>query len=138
MRHLDQDPITFPEPLIWRYGRPAELWLANERFIGRLIEELRLTPTDPRHFWGSDEVITPMSRSEERQELRPAVIVRKDFPGGKRTPHLHYLGEYYALDDEQWARFASEMVERFTSKLHRAGTVPLDKLIEAAEAIESM
>ena len=43
--------------------------------------------------------------------------------GGKRTPHLHYKGEIYLLNEKQWKDFSSKVLQDFSKKL--AATIPL-------------
>ena len=123
---------------IWKWGMPADLWLANVRFVAEFIEKRGIEVTDPRDLMADDPVPIVMLAPQGREEMIREFIGPQPFPGGKRTPHLHFKGDFYALDAEQWAEFSGAMVERFQAKLEHASTVPFTKVIELGEAIETM
>ena len=82
------------------------------------------------------EPIGNMIRKYELPEIEPEflpyrghwMIIEKvkDFPGGKRGPHLHYGGKVYAVTPEQWKVFKNTVVQDCQERLARAHEVSLN------------
>jgi hypothetical protein len=53
--------------------------------------------------------------------------------GGIRVPHLHYNGEIYLLNKEQWNEFTSEIIKDFKRKLDEAQNVSFSQFMELSD-----
>jgi hypothetical protein len=118
------DAFWIPERFPW--GRPAPFWIRFREIVGKTIREYKLEPVDPQYGRG----LVLSVREEPLPEIH--------WPGGLRTPHLHFKGELYELTPEQWDEFSGQVMADFREKLTRAGTVTFDKLLELSDAIDSI
>lgn len=138
MIDLKYEMAQLDRRFIWLSGEPAELWLAEVRFVADLIKRYDIEVTDPGHLTQGGARLHEMQAHYRDEELAREFVRPQPFPGGKRIPHLHFKGDFYALNEEQWAEFSGAMVERFRAKLEGVGTVPFTKMMELGDAIETM
>ena len=110
-------------PLLVKYwggeaGGEYVLWAEHIETVRRLIEEFAL------------EVIPSEFLPSHGGRLIKDML--KDFPGGKRGPHLHYGGVVYAVNQDQWKVFTDAVIDECRVRLDRAQEVslPLDAVAE--------
>ncbi len=121
---------------IWRWGMPAELWITNVEFVADFIRKHGVRAMPREHLVADDPV--PLVILERAAEERLPVFPPRPFPGGIRVAHLHFNGDFYPLDQEQWEEFSRSMVERFQAKLEHVGTVSFDQLMELSKTMEAL
>ena len=113
MKHLHQLE-KFPV-VAWPWGGEEGgeyvLWAEQIETIGKLIKKFDLPVIEDEYL--------------PSQGLRVMKDVVKDFPGGKRGPHLHYAGAVYAVNPEQWKVFTDAVIEECRARLARAQEVSL-------------
>jgi hypothetical protein len=127
----------------WNYGKPAPLWITQLRVIEDTIHEMHLKPL-PRESYpnaGLDQGVLlqelQIARLAESSRDKEKIIA-PDFPGGLKSPHLHFKRDLYLLDDEQWNIFSNNIVRGFKEKLSKIGTVGFEQLLDTSEAIDSL
>lgn len=114
----------------WWWGGPRDLWVKQAPFIAKFIDANRLQPLDREFFGGT----TPKAaRKEEAMDLLPI-----PFPGGMKTAHLHFKGDVYLVNPEQWKKFAAAVMDEYKTRLARAGAVSFDELLTVADALEGV
>ncbi|GEM_PF-346369 len=144
----------------WKYGRPAELFANKESFIHEFIEKNGLSPVqqetlaqlstvqggviiDGMHNfqlllnepqYGQRKAKSVGAATVEREE--PVELPLKPFPGGLRSPHIHFRGEVYLLNDKEWQRFCKPIVSEIMHKLEKAESIGFgfESLLELSEA----
>ena len=118
---------------IWIYGRPNPFWIINRQLIQEIIQEYGLEPVPAEHWQG---LAAPLEGSKvSATQLR---IDPKDFCGGMRIAHLHYAGELYELNPEQWAEFSNKIISNFQMKLDQTQAVTVESLLEVSDAINGL
>lgn len=118
----------------WIYGIPAPFWLKNLNIIEKMIQEQRLQSV-PSESLMTEALYTPMVGEQEKAIPR---IRQRPFPGGIRIPHLHFKGDVYLLDEEQWKKFSGNIIKDFQTKLAKVKTVNFEQVMEISEAIDSL
>lgn len=114
----------------WWWGGPRDIWVRNASFVSEFIRENELQPVESALLGG----MAPMAaRKQEVMELLPI-----PFPGGMKTAHLHFKGEVYLVNPEQWKKFAAKMMKEYQTRLARAGAVSFNELMTVADAIEGV
>jgi len=124
------------ERLIWRRGRPAEMWVRYVDKVQALIEKSGLEAISQEHL-----IPSLQTRFENRQveEADPALVQRRwVFPGGLRFPHVHYKADIYRLSSRQWKEFTAEVLGDFQERLSAAKSVSFDQMLDIAEAVDSL
>lgn len=118
----------------WIYGIPAPFWLKNLKIIEDTIrvQKLRAVP--------SESIMTgPLFASipGEQEKAIPKIGLRP-FPGGIRIPHLHFKGDVFLLNEEQWTAFSGKVVKDFQAKLAKVQSVNFEQVMEMSEAIDTL
>ena len=106
------------------------MWFRNMERIGELVKRWELKPV-PEEYLARDEIPFEIERGEMRIKIPP-------FPGGMRNPHLHFKGEVFLLNEEQWGEFSKQIVEDFKAKLSSVKTVNFEQLIELQSALDNL
>lgn len=141
---------------IWKFGRPAELWARNAALIKQFIASNKLKPVsdaylDPISLVAGGVIIDGRKLGETLAELaaRSALpgkagssrVMEKlpfkwpiPFPGGMKSPHLHFQENIYLLNEKQWKDFSGRIIKDIQSRIANAGSVSFDQLVELTEA----
>mgnify|MGYP001817760636 CR=1 FL=1 len=114
-------------------GGKLILWMSHHRVIAKFIERHKLAPVPQEHLFRM-----PLRVSEEARESAELTLKPYPFPGGIRIPHLHFKGELYLLEREQWKEFAGNTIKGFREKLERANDVNFEQLMEISEAVSTL
>jgi len=114
--------------IVWKYGGRLDLWIKNIDAIADLTTRLKLKPVAREHLSNME----PMAAETERSV---SALRRLDIRGGIRMPHLHFKGEIFLLNDEQWKAFAGQTLKSFQERLGAAKVVNFDGMAELSEAI---
>jgi hypothetical protein len=110
------------------HGVYADIWLTNEKVIGKLIDKhgLKPKPVPPRI----------LRQPEAADAVRTIDLGWPiDFPGGIRVPHFHYQGELYLVKPKQWREFSKAVVKDLSSRLADAGRVSLPELLDISNSV---
>jgi hypothetical protein len=130
--------------LDWRTrGIPSDIWVRFADAIGQLIQKEKLTAVDMRY------VTTPNQASfafagraaqamAETTRAKAAATEIYDIRGGMKAAHVHYKGAIYMLNDAQWKRFTTLVVNDFKAKLDAAGTIGFEQVMDISEAAVSL
>ena len=130
---LDAD---YTNLVIWKYGRRADLWLSGQAELGRFLKKYRIKAL-PRASYPYDA--TPMLRevptAKVIKQMRVEALWPRPFPGGIRTPHVHFGGELYILNSKQWDKYAAMVMDDAQKRISKASKVDFEQLIEISEAV---
>jgi len=115
----------------WRIGVPSDFWIIYAKNVQRFIETNKLQPM-PSETLGSR-----VANAEMKERMMA------DYPwwwrfGGMKAPHLHYGGELYVLNKQQWNDFTSQIVKEFSEKLAGAKAVSFSHLMDLSEALNEI
>ncbi len=110
-------------------GMPADIWLTNEKQIGKLIDKHKLAPIPQRTLRRPKTVDT-------------AKMIDIDWidgiKGGIRVPHFHHQGELYLVKPKQWRKFSKAVVKDLSRRLADSGRVSLPELIDMSNSVGSL
>lgn len=65
-------------------------------------------------------------------------LLPKDFPGGIKSPHVHYNGDIYLLKKEDWKVFSGKIIEDFRTKLASAKSINYDQLMKLSDVMQEI
>lgn len=71
-------------------------------------------------------------------EENAMTLLPRYFPGGIRSPHVHYNGDIYLLNKENWNAFSSKIIEGFRTKLANAKGINYDQLMKLGDAMQEI
>jgi len=111
---------------------PIDFWARRERMIGEFIQKNGLKPMDTSGY----EFEAIAGAAEAKAEKAALPFRRPPFPGGMRMPHLHFEGNVYALNEQQWQAFAGNVVKGLNEKLAKASALSFDDVRDIAEGID--
>lgn len=121
----------------WIFGLPAPIWLKNMDMIGNTIEEYKLKPIPAESLMAeapfASRDIAGGEQTSSKAPLRPW-----QWPGGIKIAHLHYKGDIYLLNEGQWKRFSTSIVNEFQKKLAGVKTIGFEQVMELSEGIDSI
>lgn len=126
----------------WRIrGIPSDIWVRFSDRIGQLITKEKLVAIDARQFVTPNQIAFALSGQmpptvpavAETAKAKANVLDIYDIRGGMKTPHVHFKGAIYALNDAQWKAFTAVVVADFKNKLESAGAVSFDQALDIAE-----
>ena len=126
----------------WRYGGPfGDFLMRHLDVIKSLIaqEHLVAVPAEhlPVHFMDDAVVdvgaVDVAMTKDVRAKLRP-----RPFPGGMKIPHLHFQGEVFVLNEKQWQKLTSTIINEFQAKLQQTHSVSFEQLMQLSEAIDPL
>lgn len=129
----------------WRVGLPEPIWITQLGIVEETIRKQRLTPLAREHYPSigfsqpapmAGKRIARMSQSEQKRGEE--LILKKDFPGGLRCPHLHHKRDIYLLNDEQWKNFSDRIIAGFKDKLSKIGTINFEQIIRTSQVMDTM
>jgi hypothetical protein len=114
------------------YGKPVDFWMVQARAVGQFIKANKIKPVAQEALRASSAGEAPAKAVEIAAEPWWWKY------GGMRVPHLHYGGELYLLDQEQWKAFSGGIVKEFSKKLAAANSVNFGQLMEISEAVNEI
>ena len=128
--------MTSIDMLLLRNGGRREFWLTQLEQVGAFIKDKGLKPIDAKRL----PIGTPAMPAETvmRSVDAQAVLMWDPRFGGWPLPHLHYGGEIYALNDQQWAEFSKTMMHGFATKLQNASRVTFNQLMGVSEGVAEL
>ena len=119
--------------IIWIRGiPPVDFWIRREGMIGEFVQKNKLKPIDTAPF----EIEAIAGAVEAREEKAALPLRRPPFPGGMRSPHLHFRGAVYALNEQQWRAFSGGVVKDLNERLAKASVLSFDQMRDVAEGID--
>ena len=119
--------------IIWIRGiPPVDFWIRREGMIGEFVQKNKLKPIDTAPF----EIVAIAGAVEAREEKAALPLRRPPFPGGMRSPHLHFRGAVYALNEQQWRAFSGGVVKDLNERLAKASVLSFDQMRDVAEGID--
>ena len=65
-------------------------------------------------------------------------LLPKHFPGGIKSPHVHYNGDIYILKNEDWKAFSGKIIEDFRTKLASAKSINYDQLMKLSDVMQEI
>ncbi|WIM06095.1 MAG: hypothetical protein OHM77_02035 [Candidatus Nitricoxidivorans perseverans] len=121
--------------IIWIRGLPPfDFWIRRIDIIGEFIRKNKLTPSDMSAFETGELAVGPMAAAKKAAPP----IRRPPFPGGLRLPHLHFKGDVYLLNEQQWRSFSGAVVKDLNAKLANAAALSFDQIRDVAEGIDKV
>jgi len=114
----------------WIGGIPAPVWLRERDRIGKLIKEWGLKPLPEKTF----------QAAELRMAAGPKTLPKlPPMPGGIKIAHLHFDGDVFMLNDEQWQKFAGGViVEGMKAKLNKTRSISFEQAMELSTVVDSL
>lgn len=115
----------------WRfiYGMPANFWTIQANAVERFIKANKIQPV-------AQETLQMRSIADVPGMAREIADVPWWWKyGGMRVSHLHYAGELYLLNREQWKAFSGEIVKDFSAKLAEANSINFGQLMEISDVM---
>ncbi len=116
----------------WIYGGPRDFWVKNAPVIREFIAANKL-PVITGKVGGGVAVAGAETAGE-----RELVLKRIPLPGGIRIAHLHFDDQVYALTEEQWRTFCTQVMKDYQAKLARVKSVTFDQLMEISHAVDHL
>ncbi|MEN8135814.1 MAG: hypothetical protein ABFS18_09825 [Thermodesulfobacteriota bacterium] len=153
---------NFVFPRWWKRGRPAELFAKEEVFIEKFVSKYKLQALSPEAIdqlslvaggviiEGMPIAVAPvMSESHENLAIKEiatepqktkefAKLKIPSFPGGIRTPHIHFRGDVFLLNSKQWHEFSSTIIKDIQERLANAKSISFEQVMELSEATSSL
>lgn len=117
----------------WLYGGPWDLWVRRVDMIAKFIREQKIKPVAMDDWPAHPGLSAGQGAAGARAIIRP-----RPFPGGLRSPHLHFKGDIYLVNQQQWGLFSGAIIKQYQEKLAKAGTVGFDQLMDVAEGMETL
>lgn len=65
-------------------------------------------------------------------------LLPRHFPGGIKSPHVHYNGDIYLLKKEEWKAFSGKIIEDFRTKLASAKNINYDQLMRLSDVMQEI
>jgi hypothetical protein len=119
----------------WRHGRPADVWVTNQELVAQFVKDHRLQPIPAEHFGLGQPTGATRGVAPEAREILVRPFPWPDpLPGYLRSPHLHFGGEIYVLDGEQWKEFSGRVMDGVREKLAGARTLGFEQMLELTNA----
>ncbi|MGD8913638.1 MAG: hypothetical protein PVI97_17430 [Candidatus Thiodiazotropha sp.] len=133
----------------WKNGGRWSIWATELQVIEKFIRKNELQPLD------KITAAAYIDREDNPAMLGPAIqpsvnLMDKrgisistweefhSIYGGMRVPHLHFRGEIYMLNNDQWNEFSHRMLKQFSVKLDTANAVSFDQLMDVSESVTAM
>ena len=128
---------------IWKFGRPAELWLSHHELVAKVIAKYKLKPLSADNYPYLPHVeefgVSVLSKATSKQaKAVPTIRWPIPFPGGMRIPHFHYGRDVYLLKPNQWNEFSKMVVKDIQSRIAGANEVGFEQVMELEQAVSSL
>jgi hypothetical protein len=128
---------------IWRNGGRREFWAVFENQVGDFIKNSKIPALskEAQMNLAMGSFLAPADIAAA-PKAPTANILSAVIPiwwhGGMISPHLHFKGNVYVLNTEQWVRFSAPILENLKAKLNSAKTVSFGKMIAVSESINAI
>ena len=143
VREVQLSRLARIPPIIRYPGLPPDILVNFSKLIQDIIRSNKLIPVSKL------EVDAPATRSASgaRTSLRSAPAAAASLNdsidwwwkyGGMKSPHLHFNGDVFALNETQWQAFSSAVLKDFSRKLAGAKTIGFDQLIDVSDAVNRL
>ena len=115
------------------FGGKRALFVRYADVIGDLIQDFKLQPI-------RDEILVPTMRMAGAAKAAPSAEMLQHIDpgiyGGKRFAHLHFRGEVFMLNREQWQAFTGRVKDDLIERLHAADTISVEQFQDLSDAID--
>ena len=115
------------------FGGKRPFFMKYAELIGDVIKDFELEPVH-------QEMIAPTLRASdfEKSALTKEMMAYIDpnIYGGKRFAHLHYRGDIYMLNHEQWQTFTGRVKDDLIKKLQMANAISVEQFQDLSDAID--
>jgi hypothetical protein len=125
--------------LDWRFeiGVPRDFWIVHAVDVERFIKANKLKAVSQAALQERAGGQTVVARKLELpQEVSNAPWWWKY--GGMRVPHLHYEGNTFLLNAEQWKAFSGGVMKEFSKKLAEANAVNFGQMMDLSESVNEI
>ncbi len=126
------------DKLIWRYGRPSDIWVYHADKVGQFIRRNKLRPVPNANLHFVMDELAPISGARVTAKSKALQLIPRPFPGGLRFSHLHFREKIYALNEKQWKSFSRSLIKDFQAKLDRSETVSFQHMMELSDVMTGM
>jgi hypothetical protein len=127
-RYLDWQSV----PWLLKVGGMKDFWIINSSLIEQTIKEQGLKPLPPEAPVAREMPLVPM------EEKAAPIIWHGPIYGGMRIAHLHFKGQIYPLNEDQWRKFSATVIKGFQAKLARANNVSFEHVMEISDAVDRL
>lgn len=135
--------------VIWRIGRPADIWLSQREVIAGMIAKYKLKPLDVESYphvqvaavaEAVEQVAAPAAAKTRAKALPISARLPwpKPFPGGLRIPHLHFGPDVYLLNRVQWREFSASVMRDMQERLGAAKELGFEQTMELSQAATTL
>lgn len=130
-----QTENSYSEIQLKNGGWPIAFSITNLKSIEECISKFNLQPVSEQHLY-SESYYLPT----ETMEVNSKQQVKKRYlkNGGMKAPHIHFNGEIFLLNQEQWHDFSSKIIRNFQQKLGDVKGINYQQMIELSNAMESI
>ena len=115
------------------FGGKRPFFLKYADVIKDVIQDFHLQPIN-------QEIISPTVQASnfEKSTLTKERIAYIDpgIHGGKRFAHLHYRGDIYMLNHEQWRAFTGRIKNDMMKRLEMAESISVEQFQDLSDAID--
>lgn len=117
------------DPWYWKIGKPADIWVVCNKFIGQMVNQLELKPMEAVHTISASDVSSMIG-----QKVTVGMFKKggAKLPGGGLSgiiaPHLHFNDKVYLLSDAQWKTFSRTFIQNQAERLQKVGSVDIQSL----------
>ena len=112
------------------YGGRRPFFVKYADMVADVIKDFKLAPI-------KEEFRTPVVKAVEAAPGTEVMAhIDPDIYGGKRFAHLHYRGEIYMLNREQWQSFTARVKDDLIDRLRTANTISVEQMIDLNDAID--
>ncbi|MDJ0694907.1 hypothetical protein [Mastigocoleus sp. MO_188.B34] len=124
------------ERLIWTRGIPSSFWVVNHQAVRDIVQKYNLRAMTAEELGqGLAAPLEESTASEQQMSLKPWPW---PFPGGLKIAHVHYGGQLFLLNQEQWAEFSGRVISDLQAKLDNAQVVTFDSMLDVSEAVDTL
>jgi hypothetical protein len=128
---------------IWKNGGRREFWAVFENQVGDFIKNSKIPALSKEAQMGlamgsfsAPAEIAAAPKAPTANTL--SAIIPIWWFGGMISPHLHYRGNVYVLNSEQWVKFSAPILENLKAKLNAARTVSFGKMLAVSESVNAI
>jgi hypothetical protein len=115
------------------FGGKRPFFLRYAEVIADVIKDFKLKPID-------QEMASPAVRLSEiakiPQSSQMMAFIDPGQFGGKRFAHLHYRGDIYVLNSEQWRAFTGRVKDDMINRLKAADSISVEQFQDISDALD--
>ena len=113
------------------YGGKRPFFVRYADLVADVINDFKLNPI--KEYTHSPAIKATSAEASDREKM---IYYDPDIWGGKRFAHLHYRGEVYMLNREQWQSFTARVKDNLIDRLHTANNISVEQLLDLNDAID--